>query len=434
MSDLTGNLMRRTILVTGGRIALLALWFVAITLVYRQIGGLPDGLSQAGVLAFSLAAIKMFTTALGDPLDLDVVRRVPPILADDPALAVSIWRAAQQIRTGLALVVMLLALLLAHPIATRVFGDPGWAPALMLAGGAAAGEMLFRGYLSDFQSRERFGLFLTLEAGLQGTRIFLVMALFLSGALTTLSFLAVYTLSTAIVVVVAYLASGRERRALWVISRDVSLETWTYIRWVAPAMIVSAVTERLDIFLLSSLRGPVESGLYGALLPLILVPEVVIGFATGVLQPRVADLHARGRLLAFWGSICRLTVPIAVLSALIVWFFADTLISISIGPSYLGAAPALRILFGAVMAWFAVVPVALAFVVMTQPRATLAITLVQAVFVIGIGLLLIPDKGALGAAMAVFIMRVGTGAMITGTAFWLLRRPRAEVDNPAQPS
>lgn len=422
MSGIEPGIIRRTVLVAGGRIGLLGLWFFAITLVYRQIGYLDDGLAQAGVLAFSLAAIKMFTTALGDPLDLDVVRRVPSLMKTDPDLAVDVWRAAQQARMGLALIVIAISLALARLVATYVLGDPAWTQAVILVGCAAAAEMLFRGYLVDYQSRERFGGFLLIEASIQTTRILSVATLFFVGKLTTMAFLLAYTLSTVLIVLGVFVISGPAYRALFRFRPAVSLETWRYTRWVAPAMIIGAITERLDIFLLISVSTVTQSGLYGAMIPLILVPEVAIGFAVGVLQPRVADLQQNGDFATLWFGICKLTVPLAILGAAFVWFFAEAIITYSIGPAYLGGAPVLKILFTAVMIWFSVVPVALVFVVMTLPRVTLAITIVQAIFIVSVGLLLIPSYGAVGAATAVLMMRVLTGTLICITALWLLRR------------
>ncbi len=413
-------LLARAIAISAVRVAYLGLWFVAIAAAYRHLGTLPDGTAQAGLLAFALASIKMVTTAFGDPLDLDVVRRVPPILTQSPGRAAEIWRAAQQIRAGVALAVALLAAVLARPIAEVFLHDGAWAVPVALAGLAAALEFLYRGYLSDCQARERFGRLLVLEGALQACRVVAVAALLASGRLTAASFLAVYGASTAVVCIVAYLGSDGERRKLWRFSAETSLETWRYVRWVAPAMIVSAVVERLDIFLLTGLRGPAEAGLYGALMPLLLVPEMVMGLAMAVLQPRVADLFAKGTLFEFWMGICAITAPLAIAASLAVMLFAGPLIEFTIGPAYLASVPVLKVLFVAVMAWFAVVPVAMSFVVMTQPRATLAICLVQAVTVTIAGLTLIPEHGAIGAAIAVLSMRLVSGGIISGVALYRL--------------
>jgi O-antigen/teichoic acid export membrane protein len=425
------TLFGQTIVVSGVRIFYLGLWFVAITAAYRHLGALQGGAAQAGLLAFALASIKMVTTAFGDPLDLDVVRRVPPILGAAPDRAVEVWRAAQQIRIGFALAVATLAAVFAAPIAGIFLHDRTWSAPIALAGAAAAMEFLYRGYLSDYQSREHFNRLLALEGMLQGFRILSVIALLVSGRLTATSFLIAYALSTFLVCVAAYAVSDGARKRIWKFSAVTSIETWRYVRWVAPAMILSAVIERLDIFLLTSLRGPSESGLYGALMPLLLVPEMVIGFAMVVLQPRVADLYAKGGLFDLWANVCRITAPVAVLGCFVVFFFADTIINLTIGPAYLESTPVLKVLTIAVMSWFAVVPVALSFVVMTQPRATLAICVIQAVIVVASACFLIPAYGALGAALSVLLMRLATGAIICAAAYYQLR---AQVYERAQTS
>ncbi len=413
-------LLRRTAVVTLVRIGLLGCWFVAMIWAYRQIGQAPDGVAQAGVLALLLAGVKLFTTALSDPLDLDVVRRVPGLT--DPLAQAAVWRGAQHIRLGLALLVLLGALAGAGAIATWVLKDPASAPAVRLAGVAAALELAFRGYLSDQQSRERFGRFLTLEATLQAARIGGLAAITLSMPLTAAGFLAAYAGATAASLVFGVFLSGRERMRLLRLSLPDMAVTWRYGRWIGLAMLLAAVVERLDIFLLTALRGPAEAGLYGALLPLLLVPEMIAGFATHALQPRIADLEGKGQLLAFWKGLLRLTVPVALAAAVAVALFAEPLIRLTIGPAFVEAAPALRVLFAAVMLWVGIVPVALSLVVMTLPRATLAITAVQALAILAAGALLIPLYGPLGAALAVLAMRVTAGGLICAVAWHRLHR------------
>ncbi|MBX3568073.1 MAG: oligosaccharide flippase family protein [Rhizobiaceae bacterium] len=420
-------LLGRTLIVTAVRIVYLALWFVAITAAYRHLGQLPDGLAQAGILAVALATIKMVTTALGDPLDLDVVRRVAPALHDDPDEALAAWRAAQQIRLLLAAVVLAGALLLAKPVADRLLHDASWSTPILLAGVAAAMEFVYRGYLADYQSRERFGSLLRLEGLLQILRVASVGGLLLADRLTASAFLMAYAASVSVAAVSAYALSDRGRRRVWVWSPAATRKTLDYVRWVAPALMLSAVVERLDLLLLSGMRGPEQSGLYGALMPLLLVPEMVVGLAMVVLQPRVADLAAKGKLLDLWVGVCKLTVPLAAAATVVVLLFAEPLIGLTIGPAYRDSGLVLRLLFVAAMFWVAVVPVALSFVVMTQPRATLLVCALQGVLVLLAGSILIPEHGAVGAAISVLVMRVTTGLVLCGVALHALRPARADV-------
>ncbi len=420
--DAAGTLaqaLRRAAVVTFLRIALLGLWFVALIWAYREIGRAPGGLAEAGVLALVMAGVKLFTSALSDPFDLHVVARVPA-LEHEPA-RVAVWRAAQQGRLAAATVVLLAGMALAGPLARLVLHAPDAAGAVRLAALAAALEMAYRGYLSDNQSRERFGRFLALEASLQALRIAGLLAVAHLAGLTAAGFLVAYAAATAASLALGMALSGPARLRLWqVVPRDLA-GCWAYVRWIGPAMLLAAVVERLDIFLLATLHGAAEAGIYGALLPLLLVPEMVAGFAAHALQPRIAGMLAQGRLLAFWGGIMRLTVPLAAVVALGVALFPEGVIEVTIGPAYAEAAPVLRVLFIAVMAWVGVVPVALSAVAMARPKVTLAITLAQAVLVGSAGLALIPSQGAFGAAMAVLVMRLGVGAMICAVA---LRLPK----------
>ncbi|WP_149141531.1 lipopolysaccharide biosynthesis protein [Gemmobacter caeruleus] len=413
--------LRRAAVVTVLRIGLLGLWFFALIRAYRAIGDLPGGLAEAGTLALLMAGIKLFTSALSDPFDLRVVGQVPA-LAEGPA-RVAIWRAAQQGRLLAAALVLLAGLALAGPLARHLLHAPDAAGAVRLAALAAALEMAYRGYLSDNQSRERFGRFLALEAALQLLRIAGLLIVARVAGLTAAGFLFAYAGATALVLLPAILLSGAARARLWQVVPGDLAACWAYLRWIVPAMLLAALVERLDIFLLTSLRGAAEAGLYGALLPLLLVPEMVAGFAAHALQPRIAEMMARGQLLRFWGGVLRLTVPLAALVGLGVALLPGAVIAATIGPAYAEAAPALRLLVLAVMAWVAVVPVPLSAVAMARPRLTLTITVVQAGLIAVAGLALIPSHGATGAAVAVLIMRLGVGAMVCAAALRLPAEP-----------
>ncbi|MDN5788083.1 lipopolysaccharide biosynthesis protein [Pseudorhodobacter sp.] len=416
MSQNNRLLAWQTIGVTLGRIVLLGFWFVAVIWSYRQIGAQPDGIAQAGFLALALAGLKLFSSALSDPLDTDVLRQVPRFLASDPQRAVAVWRSAQQLRIAISAILICAAALLARPIAAQFMGDATQAPLVILAGIAAALEILFRGHLADCQSRNRFTRFLTYEAALQVLRITGLVVAALWFGLNAKTFLTAYAIATFALLIVAYLGTSPDRRAVWRVDVPVMRDSMTYLRWVAPAMLLSAVVERLDLFLLTSLRGAAEAGLYGALLPLLLVPEVVAGFATHALQPRISEMQGGGEFIPFWTGLLKFTIPLAVVAILGVFFLAEPLISLTIGPAFLAAAPVLRVLATAVLLWVGLVPVALALVVMSRPRVTLGITLVQACVIGTIGMALIPAHGALGAAWAVLAMRVIAGAMICAAA------------------
>src|SRR5262249_27554709 len=84
-----GTTRRNLILVAGGQVALLAIWFGATTLLARKLG--PEAL---GPDALRVNAIKIFTSCFRDPLDLAVMREAPTYFPTDRprALARARWR------------------------------------------------------------------------------------------------------------------------------------------------------------------------------------------------------------------------------------------------------------------------------------------------------------------------------------------------------
>src|SRR5438552_526912 len=102
MSQASDATRRNLLLVAGGQISLLAIWFAATTLLARKLG--PEAF---GIYALCTTAIKLFTSCFGDPLDLAVMREAPILLRSDRFGAHALVRAAFLIRIilGLAAIV-----------------------------------------------------------------------------------------------------------------------------------------------------------------------------------------------------------------------------------------------------------------------------------------------------------------------------------------
>ncbi len=91
---------RDAALVVGGRIGFVALWFLAVLLVYRGLGSDAAGLSQAGLFAVAIATVKIASGCIVDPGDVALMRRAPELLRRDPEAAYSLFRAAFLLRGG----------------------------------------------------------------------------------------------------------------------------------------------------------------------------------------------------------------------------------------------------------------------------------------------------------------------------------------------
>jgi O-antigen/teichoic acid export membrane protein len=412
----------RVALVAAARIALLGVWFVVLVRTYAALGHAPEGLAEAAAIALSLAAIKAITGALGDPLDSEALRRLPLLSRENPEAFRA--RLADRLRMRFAAAGMVGGIGAATALIVFAAGSPAMAGLMMFVGIAAGAELAYRGFTAAAQAREDFRKLVLLEGGLQAVRALLLGIIVWSGWLDARTFLAAYAASAAIIVFLAW----EPRLALLHPDPDSRAETvdaLRYLRWTVPAMALAAVVERLDVFLLGALKGSAETGPYGAILPLVMIPEVVAGFAMTVLQPRIPVYAAEGRLLAFWRSVTLLTLPLCLCGFLIVLVFADAIVAATVGPAYAAAAPALVILSAGTLVWLAVAPVAQGFIVMLHPRATLLLCLAQAIGSLTLALALIPPFGLVGAAVSAASVKIAVALALCVAALALAGRANA---------
>ena len=85
-------------LVTGGQVALLGIWFGATMVVARVLG-----LASFGLYTLCQNAIRLFSGCFGDPLDMAVMREAPIYFRSDRSRALSVIRSAFWMRFALGM-------------------------------------------------------------------------------------------------------------------------------------------------------------------------------------------------------------------------------------------------------------------------------------------------------------------------------------------
>ncbi|UFN49759.1 oligosaccharide flippase family protein [Roseomonas sp. OT10] len=416
------------LLVTGGRIAFVGFWFVAVMLVYRGLGQGPEGLAQAGQFAVAIAAVKIASGVVSDPLDLAVMRRVPPLLREAPERAWEVLRAAFGLRFAAVAVMAATGAALAPWLAELVLHDPAAAPVLRLAALAALGDAVFRAVLVVLQAQERFRRFVMVEALLQLGRFVSILLLWAAGGMDVARVLAFYAAIPWLAAAAGMLALPRPLLRGWRVRRDDLLDLVHYLKWVVPAMVLAALNERLDIFLVTLFRGPDEAGLYGAMITLALVPDIIAGCLSTLLQPRIVAMQSGGRFPVQLRRFLMASLPVCALGFVVALAVSGPVIGWVLGPRYLPALPAFHWLLAGTLFWLAVTPLPLTLVAVQAPRRLALLTVVQSGIVLAGGLLLLPRLGLVGMAQAVFVMRASVALLV----LLLARRMVAPMVAPAE--
>jgi O-antigen/teichoic acid export membrane protein len=401
--------------VSGLRMASLGVWLVGLVVLYRWFGTVEGGLGEAGAFALALAMVKVVTSCVGDAVDLQTMREVPLAMRTDPARANRMWQAAVALRLGIGLAAVAVLLLLAGWVAAVFLDDPGRVGLVRLAGLAIVAELAWRAAFSYLQAQQRFVPLVGLEAALQVLRLSLIALFLLSGAVTAEAALTGYAAASLAIVAASPLVLPAAAFRPWRVVRAELRTALSYMAWVFPALLLAAATERADLFMLAGLGGPEVAGLYGAILPIALAPDMVGAFLAAVVQPKVAEMRRQGRYRSHALAISALFVPIAALAAAAIALLRHDIVMLTVGPAYAEVADAFAILAAGALAWLALTPLSLSTVVLLYPRATLFLSVGQAAFVLAAGLPLVATLGAVGAATTIAAMRVATALVL----WWL---------------
>jgi O-antigen/teichoic acid export membrane protein len=182
----------------------------------------------------------------------------------------------------------------------------------------------------------------------------------------------------------------------------------SYGRWIYLSSILGLMAVQLIIFLLSTLSGLYETGLYTAVVGpanlLLLFGTPLVTVLSSRATRRMGDANFAGQVAASLRLIFYVTVALAVLSLLV----APLLIPWIFGAGFTGAVLPFRILLPGIVAVALKAVMDEYLVGSGQPHRVIMISATTAILTLTLGLLLLPDHGATGAATAVTSARLGS--------------------------
>jgi O-antigen/teichoic acid export membrane protein len=403
----TGQTGRAVVLITGGRVALQGVWFLATLLMARVLG-------PAAFATYTLAtkAIQIVTDCFADPLDMAVMREAPLFLRTDRPAALELIRSAFWLRAGLGGVSVAFAAALPWAASAMIFGAPDHHRLAVATAVGILGDLLLRSVLGYFQVSERFRSFMVVDAIWQLGR---------AGAVGVFFFLRILNAATAVELYASlpYIAFGA---ALLVLPNDVLLprfpsgaktvQIFHYGKWIAAATTMTAVYERLDVFLLTWLRGRAEVGPYAGALALAMVPDFLNSCIQTVLGPKVAPAAVAGKFRLLQRQYLSVAIPLGAVAAAGALVLGGPVIRFVLSAKFVGSVELFKILVVSTLFSVVFTPLPTALVSFVAPRKMTVITGVGLVLVAGGGLLLIPRFGAMGAAVVILVVRVIVGIAV----------------------
>ena len=421
------------ILMTVGRIAFVGLWFIGVALVYRGLGSSPGGVAQAGLFAVCIAVIKVVSACLTDPVDLALMRRVPVLLRSHPDQAFRLLRAALGVRVLFGLSAACVLYWFSQDLARSLLHRDDAAGLLGVVAIAVLADMAFRATLIVLQAEQRFVAFVAFEGTLHVMRLAAVTALWATGTMSVEWAIGSYAAASVLAACGGVFLLPRGLLARLHTGWSEARELLAAIKWTLPGMVVASLNERFDLFLVGAWSGPEAAGLYGAMLTLALVPDLVTGCLTSLMQPRIVQLLEGGRFGATLRTFLMIGVPVCALSLLVAIPLAAPVIGLVLGPTYLAGVPAFLWVLAGTLFWLAVAPLPLTLLAVVVPSRVVVLTLVQSSLLLLLGMLLLPTLGIIGMAQTVCAVRIVVALGALAASLRLAATPPSDSLAPAMP-
>jgi O-antigen/teichoic acid export membrane protein len=404
--------------VTGGQVVLLAIWFGATTLLARKLG--PETL---GFYALCTRAIRIFTSCIGDPLDLAVMREAPLYLKSDPQRGMAIVRTAFSVRAAFGAIALLIAATVPAGVSVLMFRSRNFPDLALLTGFGILTDLLLRSAAGYLQASERFGQFMTVNATWQLIRsigIALLSALTIASATQAV---AIYVAAPLIAFLVALplLPRGLIKPFPPPSIRQVR-DVLDYGKWIALGTIFATMYEGLDVFMLSWLRDERQVGIYAGAMTLGMIPDFLNGAVQTVLAPRISPAYSAGRFGALYRLYLRYALPLGAVALTGAMLLGVPIIRGLLSVRFAESADAFKILILATIFDIVFLPLPAALLAFVKPQVVPAINFMALLIVAVGGLVLIPRFGATGAAGLILAARVMIGSLTLVFTYRLLHQ------------
>lgn len=374
-----------------------------------------NGLSPAqfGLVSIALATLNVLQEICGNGLDLSMVRLAAPHVESNPKKAAAYYRAALQLKLLVNGAIALTLFLLAPNLAVLIFDTPEIAPMLRWVSVGLMGACLYNYMLSRVQAEERFTLYAILRASNNVGKLLVLSAIWLLGMFTADGVLGAW-MGAFFIGYVLSLALGATRNSVSpegpYIRADFWKEIFHFSKWVIASSFLFSLYSRVDMLILSRYVDSAAIGQYAAAWNITFIIDLMTYSVIIALLPQAVKIQQHQDFPAYLKKTFAICVIIAVmLSPLYIlsdWFFSVFF------PAYTRSAELFGVLFLGAIITLLFHPLYLILYARNRVSRLTLINLLLLLFCTTLGLLVIPEYGAPGAAWVTVIGRVFASVLI----------------------
>lgn len=407
---------RNSGIVFGGNLLNAILGFVSMIIVARTLGPLDFGL-------FSVATSTMAVTAgLADlGIGTGLVRFSSLALEKDEKQAMQVFKAALDLEVIISLVVLVGGWLLAPTISSLLGRGSELVLALRLAFIGAGALSMWSFVTAVFQSWQKFLGLAIVNVATNIFKLVLILALLQLVMLREIPAIAAYVGAPILGLVISFYLMPRSfmKEPRSPKTREAYSRLIGFSKWIMVSYIINSVIIRVDVFVLTNIKGLEAVGLYSAGFQLAQVFPLLIGSMVTVLLPQVSRMSQPEEFLGFAKKSLIMSMVLIII-LLPVYLIASPVIGLLL-PEYLVSITIFKILLTAFLLNIIFNPLSTILLAIDRPDLLAYTNGVQLIVAIAVNIVLIPVYGAYGAAYAFFIW-TAAGAVMVASALVATRR------------
>lgn len=380
---------------------------IALIVVSRNLG--PE---KFGIVTIFNSIWLTITTLTDFGLGTSAVKFIASHLGTSRHKTAVYMRVIFQLELLCGVLIAVVGLLFSHQIANLLGGQHlllavrlGFVAGLFVSAGA-----FINPFLTAFEQFKKLAIVIAVGAIYRVTGILLLLSLMV---LNVNNILMLYATVPILIFVIAIIVTPKDfvEAMEWSEQRIAFREIFHFTKWIFLSTIAAVAFGKIDVFILSRLKGSREVGLYGAALQLNNFFPLIIGTIASVLLPWVSKLRMRVDLVKY---LKKSIAGLLLLSILLVPIFilSTPIIHLVFGNKYSGSITAFRLIFPGYVANLLTCSMVLVFFALDKPKIVTLINFVQLILLVIADLIFIPHIGLNGAALGFLITQVVGAVMI----------------------
>jgi O-antigen/teichoic acid export membrane protein len=398
-------------------------------ILLRHLG--PEGF---GMFSVCLAGVLLADSVLGGSVDMGILRLAPlyHVNGDQPR-SLRIQQVGLLLKPVAACVLLLPAVVFATELGALLFQRPGTEPLLYVSALALLGLLVLRSAQMNFHVTRRFGLYGATDAAHNLARFGGIALLLALATATPLRVLALLALAPWVVAALVLATIGRPMLSVRPASQALR-ELAGVVKWYLATIAMGALLTRIDIFLVSSLAGVREAGVFAAAQQIALVPFLIGTYLAVIYSPRVMPLLEQGTLPPIYWRFQAAMGVVCVCAFGAAWLVIDRIAGVLLPPTMRSAHVVILVLLPSALAALFNYPYTYSLLLFARPKLMLVLDCAALPLLIWAYARMIPEMGAVGAAAVTTAFALLKTLILQVAAWRILQKPAPALAAEATPA